>query len=430
MIFRRNRKPVSPLKAIVVIGTLGILIVVAGTARFFQLQDRLLEEVKNKEAAYLDLVDFRGKLIEFTLSRTELSQPESVAEKPSSRQKEEGEILFYAYENLLALMQKASLSYLPVLHAGRGRGADLFAPQNILFLRLELEHALQQARIESRESQEKLVALNHFFLFFITAILLTLGMTAGGMLHHSYRQTLIPLAQLSLQLKRLNRNIPESIHDTAEEMKKELTESEHSLEITHITESIMNFCGDIEEKNKKLDELHIRDEKTNLYNYRHFKEHLIIEVERAKRLGDKVSLAMIDIDYFKLYNDSNGHIVGDDVLKGIADIISMQCRASDVPSRFGGEEFALLFPKTSSFTARDIAERLRKIISADPFPNEKDQPDGQLTVSVGTATYPDDATDWYTLVNNADKALYMAKSSGRNRVVTFASMESENLKSA
>lgn len=206
-------------------------------------------------------------------------------------------------------------------------------------------------------------------------------------------------------------------------MKKELTETEHSSDITQITKSIMSFCGDIEAKNKKLDEIYIRDEKTNLYNYRHFKEHLIIDVERAKRLSDSVSLAMIDIDHFKRYNDTNGHVAGDKALKILANIISSQCRAYDVPARFGGDEFALLFPKTGTGTARDIAERLRKIISDEPFLHEAEKSAGEFTVSIGIATFPGDALDWTTLISNADRALYKAKAEGRNNVVVFQSME-------
>lgn len=177
---------------------------------------------------------------------------------------------------------------------------------------------------------------------------------------------------------------------------------------------------------RKLDEIYIRDEKTNLYNYRHFKEHLIIEVERAKRMSDKVALAMIDIDHFKQYNDANGHIAGDRALKILADIIRGQCRAYDVPSRFGGDEFALLFPKTGIATAHDIVERLRHLISTAPFLHGEHQSIEPLTVSIGLAGFPGDATDWYNLINNADRALYTAKSLGRNNVANFSPIATQN----
>ncbi len=411
---RYTIKKISPLQAIVFTGTISLLIIIAGTAGFFVTQHNLQIQVEKKQACYLDLVDFRGKLMELGFSKIV---------EPSPPAADNSEALHLMYKKLLVQMQNAGLEHFASIPAANENWQAQLAGKNLELFKLELDKNIEKAKIASKDAAVKLVVINEFFLFFILAVLLTLSITAGWLLHNNYRQTLIPLAQLVGQLKLLNRNIPESIHDTAEEMKKELTETEHSSDITQITTSIMSFCGDIEAKNKKLDEIYIRDEKTNLYNYRHFKEHLIIDVERAKRLSDRVSLAMIDIDHFKLYNDTNGHISGDKALKILANIISSQCRAYDVPSRFGGDEFALLFPKTGTATARDIAERLRKIISDEPFLHEEGQPVGEFTVSIGIATFPDDAHDWATLISNADRALYKAKAEGRNKVVVFASME-------
>ena len=411
---RYTIKKISPLQAIVFTGTISLLIIIAGTAGFFVTQHNLQIQVEKKQACYLDLVDFRGKLMELGFSR-------NVEPLPSVDRN--SEVLHLMYEKLLVQMQQAGLEHFASIPAANENWQAQLTGKNLELFKLELDKNIEKAKIASKDAAVKLVVINEFFLFFILAVLLTLSITAGWLLHNNYRQTLIPLAQLVGQLKLLNRNIPESIHDTAEEMKKELTETEHSSDITQITKSIMSFCGDIEAKNKKLDEIYIRDEKTNLYNYRHFKEHLIIDVERAKRLNDRVSLAMIDIDHFKLYNDTNGHLSGDKALKILANIISSQCRAYDVPARFGGDEFALLFPKTGTATACDIAERLRKIISEEPFLHEEGQPVGEFTVSIGIATFPDDAHDWATLISNADRALYKAKAEGRNKVVVFASME-------
>jgi diguanylate cyclase (GGDEF)-like protein len=415
---------ISPLKTIVITGIISIVLVLAGTAWLLILQSRLHEDVEKKQACYLDLIDFRGKLIEFEINRNVSVAHNLMAEELPGKPEEPAGVLLFMYDKLAVEMKAAGLKNFPVLNAARQNSPAMLALENLELFRYELENTIQKTGLESRDAADKLVDINHFFLFFILSILLSLSITAGWLLHNNYRQTLIPLAQLASQLKMINRNIPESIHETAEEMKKELTETEPSSDITQITESIMSFCGDIEAKNKKLDELHIRDEKTNLFNYRHFKDHLIAEVERAKLADGKVTLAMIDIDHFKLYNDAHGHIAGDRVLEILAGLISSQCRATDIPSRFGGEEFAVLFPKTDSVTAREIAERLRKIISSEPFPHEQHQPEGQLTVSIGIATFPGDAPDWHTLINNADRALYNAKSAGRNKVVTFASMNS------
>ncbi len=423
---RYRIKKISPLQAIVFTGTIGIIIVLAGTVGFVVTQQRLLETVEKKQACYLDLVDFRGKLLEFGLAQNQKKNSLTPEEEFEIKSITQAEVILLKYEKLVAEMQRAGLRAFPSVQSTIKYWPEILAGENLELFRVELEKSIENARIESKEASVKLLVINEFFLFFILAVLLTLSITAGWMLHNNYRQTLIPLAQLVGQLKLLNRNIPESIRDTAEEMKKEFTEStDPSSDIAQITESIMKFCGDIEAKNKKLDEINIRDEKTNLYNYRHFKEHLIIDIERAKRLNDKVSLAMIDIDNFKLYNDANGHLLGDQALKVLADLITSQCRAYDVPSRFGGEEFALLFPKTDTATTRDIAERLRNIIRAHPFPHDANQPAGELTVSIGIATFPDDALDWPTLITNADRALYRAKALGRDKVVLFASMENE-----
>ncbi len=420
MNFSQIGKNTSPLKAIVVTGAIGLMIVIAGTAAFIVEQGRLLDEVEKKQALYLDLIDFRAKLTEFELAKKR--GIDIIAEEAPGRKEEPAGVLLFMYDRLAARIQSARLKNFPELHAARQNSPALLAVENLELFRLELESTIERARIETRDAAERLVDVNQYFLFFILFVLLSLGMTAGWLLHFNYRQSLIPLSQLAAQLSLLNRNIPESIHDTAEEMKKELTETDRSREIAQITESIMSFCGDIEEKNRKLDEIHIMDEKTNLYNYRHFKEHLITEVERAKPHSDKVSLAMIDIDHFKLFNDLHGHLAGDKMLAVLADIISSQCRLSDVPSRFGGEEFAILFPKTDSDIAREIADRLRRIISVEPLPHEQGEPDGHLTVSIGIATFPGDADDWVGLIKNADRALYAAKAAGRNAVITYSSM--------
>ena len=415
-------KKISPLQAIIFTGTICILIVIAGTAGFLVMQHDLLKKVEKKQTCYLELVDFRSKLIEYDLSRNLAHTITVAGEERKLSIKQYAGVLRLIYEKLLVQMQDAELQPVAPMHADRQNWTVVLTGENLELFRFGLENTIDKAKVETKVAADELVVINQFFLFFILAVLLTLSITAGWLLHNNYRQTLLPLAQLSGQLKLLNRDIPESIHDTAEEIKKELAETEYSSDITQITESIMSFCGEIEEKNKMLDELHIRDEKTNLYNYRHFKEHLIIDIERARRHGDKVSLAMIDIDYFKQYNDTNGHIAGDHALKSIADLIISQCRMSDVPARFGGDEFAVLLPETDSVTVKEVAERLRKVIGAAQFSSKHQKKAGHLTVSIGIATFPGDASDRETLTNNADRALYMAKSAGRNTVVTFASM--------
>ena len=174
---------------------------------------------------------------------------------------------------------------------------------------------------------------------------------------------------------------------------------------------------ELAEANSRLAQLAVTDGLTQLFNHRHFHERFALEVERSTRNGLPLSLLMIDVDYFKYYNDHHGHPDGDEVLRQLARIMSDGRRANDFCARYGGEEFAVVLIDTTKFNAAKLAERMRERIASHPFPHASQQPDGQLTVSIGVATYPDDADGPELLVRAADQALYRAKESGRNRVV-------------
>jgi len=154
---------------------------------------------------------------------------------------------------------------------------------------------------------------------------------------------------------------------------------------------------------------------THVYNYRHFRNILQQELKRALRYQQPLSLLMIDIDYFKHYNDINGHLYGDDALKAVAVLVRQYCRDTDYVFRYGGEEFVVLLPETAATQGHIIAERIRKAIAEYPFQNSDTQPGGALTVSIGIASYPDNADNETDLIAAADTALYAAKRSTRNR---------------
>jgi diguanylate cyclase (GGDEF)-like protein len=125
---------------------------------------------------------------------------------------------------------------------------------------------------------------------------------------------------------------------------------------------------------------------------------------------------MVDIDYFKFYNDTHGHQAGDNVLRDIALLLKKSVRELDVIARYGGEEFCIILPETGKQVARNLAERIRVSVSAQPFLFKETQPNGNLTISLGVATFPDDAKSSDNLVTAVDRALYKAKGNGRNRV--------------
>ncbi|HCC68673.1 MAG TPA: hypothetical protein DEP99_02170 [Nitrospiraceae bacterium] len=156
---------------------------------------------------------------------------------------------------------------------------------------------------------------------------------------------------------------------------------------------------------------------TGLNNHRIFQEQLEVEIKRAKRYGRPLSLLMIDIDYFKKFNDTYGHQAGDSALKGLANILLKNLRNADSAARYGGEEFAVIFPETTIEGALKTAERIRNETAWHTF--NLDGKEKHLTVSIGVSIFPDDAMDRESLIKAADDAMYMAKKMGRNRVITF-----------
>jgi diguanylate cyclase (GGDEF)-like protein/putative nucleotidyltransferase with HDIG domain len=159
------------------------------------------------------------------------------------------------------------------------------------------------------------------------------------------------------------------------------------------------------------------DSKTGLFNARHFAAGLRDELARAVRFERPMSIVMADLDLLRDINNTYGHLAGDAVLKGVADIFRMELRDYDVPARFGGEEFALLLPETSLEQALEIAERIRRKVAETPFEVETSSEPIRATISLGVAAYPGDGTDANELIHQADLAVYRAKLQGRNRAL-------------
>jgi diguanylate cyclase (GGDEF)-like protein len=167
------------------------------------------------------------------------------------------------------------------------------------------------------------------------------------------------------------------------------------------------------------------DSLTGLKNHRYFQDLLDSHVDIALKESIPLSMLFIDIDYFKHYNDINGHIIGDDTLKKLAEVLENSVRKNDIVSRYGGEEFAIILPNADEKEAVVIAERIRKAISLTKFKSEENQPSGNLTVSIGVSSIPEKAKDKQNLLNSADNALYRAKSFNKNRVETYSSVIDE-----
>jgi diguanylate cyclase (GGDEF)-like protein len=167
--------------------------------------------------------------------------------------------------------------------------------------------------------------------------------------------------------------------------------------------------------------LSIKDELTGLYNHRYFQEKL----QELLNNNQTVSLLLMDLDYFKLYNDMFGHPQGDELLQEMSKVIMNQIPQNGFACRYGGEEFAILLPDTGPDEAVEVAEAVRVRIAEHPFFGAEHMPKQQVTISVGVATYPDMAHNKEMLIMLADEALYKVKYSNRNRVQLYTSVIDE-----
>lgn len=161
----------------------------------------------------------------------------------------------------------------------------------------------------------------------------------------------------------------------------------------------------------KYKRLSNRDGLTGLFNYRHFHELLRDEINRCKRYRREFSLLMIDIDDFKSFNDTYGHLEGDTILKKVSKFFSQNVRDIDSVYRYGGEEFTIILPETTREGAFTLAHRLHSLVHTA----YKIKP----TISIGVTCYPDDAKEKNELIRKTDLALYEAKKLGKNQVCIF-----------
>jgi len=166
--------------------------------------------------------------------------------------------------------------------------------------------------------------------------------------------------------------------------------------------------------------LSLTDPLTGLSNRRRLFQFLELELARSARFKHPASVIMIDIDHFKRLNDAAGHRAGDETLVEVASLLRTNLRKVDLLARYGGEEFVVVLSRADRAEALEVAEKLRLLVESTPFTHASAQLSGRVTVSLGIATYPLDASSGEVLVDQADAALYAAKRAGRNRATGFA----------
>lgn len=173
--------------------------------------------------------------------------------------------------------------------------------------------------------------------------------------------------------------------------------------------------SELKQANEKLSELAMTDALTKVFSRRAIFSRFAEEIDRAIRYHRPLVVAMIDVDHFKKFNDTEGHVLGDEALKKIAQNLSANLRKSDAVGRYGGEEFMLVLPETKVQSAKEIAERLRSGIEKMSFQGKKEE--AFLTISIGLAAFPDFGKSSEELVQAADHSLFVAKQRGRNQIV-------------
>lgn len=185
---------------------------------------------------------------------------------------------------------------------------------------------------------------------------------------------------------------------------KPFNHSEIDIVIQRAVERFYLLSSD--EDKKQFAELSIKDPLTGVYNRRFLKIYVPNKMSLMKRMSEKFSMLLVDIDHFKEYNDKNGHLLGDELLRKLCKLFEESIRLEDVVFRYGGEEFLIFLEHTDKKNAHMVAERIRNLVSLY-IPT---------TISIGVGTYPDDEQNFDNLLSKVDQALYKAKELGRNRV--------------
>ena len=224
--------------------------------------------------------------------------------------------------------------------------------------------------------------------------------------------TTVRLGAAMLDARAVERSLREQL-GTVGQQSRMLAERVRDLEKT---------CTSLKDWAHSAQALALRDELTGLYNRRHFLQVADKEIERARRDSAQFSLALIDIDHFKRFNDTYGHVAGDQMLKRFSNSLVRNFRRMDTVARYGGEEFIVLLPETRTSKEAPVEpvrlmERLRLGMDRHVFPDYKGKdPRFHLTISAGLGRYPDDGGAVFDLITKVDQRLYRAKATGRNRL--------------
>ncbi|MEJ2723095.1 MAG: diguanylate cyclase [Deltaproteobacteria bacterium] len=203
------------------------------------------------------------------------------------------------------------------------------------------------------------------------------------------------------------------LHSQRKQAEEALKKARDNLEM-----EVKQRTAELTKANSRLEELSVTDGLTGLYNYRYLMHSLDTECKRAVRYRHNVSLLMIDIDYFKVLNDTYGHQCGDYVIREIAKILKRNVRGTDVVARYGGDELAVVLVETNEASSLEVAEKLKDKIAGAAFTWRGKSVDVEISIGLATAPSPG-IENSEELLNAADRALYQAKKAGKNSVIAF-----------
>jgi len=272
------------------------------------------------------------------------------------------------------------------------------------------------AAIGRKEAYAQIVRLQGLTVLMVSGLLVGIGLTAyllGLSIAHPLDRLTngaakVAAGNLEVDLPVISRGEVGYMTEVFNDMVARLRQGREELAAINKT---------LREKNMELEEISVTDSLTGLYNRKHLMETLAHEVARARRYNHSLSVLMIDIDHFKRYNDTFGHLAGDRALAKMASILTKSLRSVDYVARYGGEEFLVILPETGLEEAFSAAERIRNWVACDTFGNNEGQV--TVTVSVGAAGLSEEGDTSESIIAKADAVLYEAKRLGRNRVVLW-----------
>lgn len=328
---------------------------------------------------------------------------------------EEGHLVSSSVGSSSALLQaKISTGALKLLTGRPGATVQFSDPQGVpvagVLAPMSRFHWVVLSEMPVAEAYRQVNRLRNLTILVLGALLLGVGSIAYvlGLLivrplnRLSAGAAKVAAGDLSVDLPVMGGGEVTYLTEVFNDMVKRLREGREALDAINETLRV---------KNEELQRLSLTDGLTGLDNRRQLMQTLDAEVERSRRHDHRFAVVMLDVDHFKRYNDTHGHLAGDEVLTRVGALLRECTRGVDCSARYGGEEFVLVLPETGVDRAVEVAERIRARLATEDFAN------GRITLSAGVAQFPKDGETPETILSSADAALYRAKGEGRDRVV-------------